>query len=244
MKPIVIAILLCSLSFAQNTKPASKLPHVMGELTLDLNGNGSSVFGASARPAVNFENKYFSSMSSYTYTLTKKSDDDTVNNRKGREIHAEEALFLKLHKGWLIGGGAGFAKLSTTNYDKYHNLWKAGFGRDYYWNTGNSMRVSLAYLQEWNEKTSYPTLQTFTSPGGTGSYQAYSCQCGNGGKGIDINIWYPNPGSNHHFFFHGQSTFLIFHTSVVDPYNVKLTKLDKSQHSIGDWLSFGFVARF
>jgi hypothetical protein len=232
--------LLCTLAlligsaFAQLPKP-----YVEAGATAGSAGYG---VGAIGKLGVDTESKHFVSNVFVDYQTAGKTGN-TAPISAGHSRAAQGTAFYKFGN-WYAGAGAGWNETLTVDYSKYSWHPEVGGGRDFF-GDGYSWRFQAMYLRELNEYTRYPTLNTFTTPGGVGTYQAYTCKCASGVQGVDINAWLPSPAANHHFFAHVDMEPIFFHTTETDPYNTQAWAVaQKHQRDVATLFTLGFVARF
>jgi hypothetical protein len=212
MRKLVIFLALVSSVMAQDAK---RYPHPFLELDGTLNGGGYSPLGASGTAGVDIEQTYVVSRIYGTYDLVRKSDDGTAGNAKGRQRTLASDAFFRMRSGLLLGGTFEWTKLNTTNYAKEHGLIGLGGGYD------GSLRVQATFLDSIHEVVSYPNGS---------SCEAYYCSSGS--KGFAVNLWYPSPARNRHWFLHESTETLVFHN------------YGTSDHSAGTWLNLGVIYRF
>jgi hypothetical protein len=152
------------------------------------------------------------------YMNAKKTNDATVNNRKGHERFLHGRVFYPLQKGYYLGGGAQWSETSTTNYTK--KAWRQTFGggRNYFapdW----SCRWQLLYVTKGSDRSS-------------------------GVQGPEFQFWIPSPSSKSHFFYRQTLGIYMFHTTVTDPKDIALTALQTSHKSSAAFLDFTFGWKF
>ncbi len=167
-------LLLSVVAFGQEKPPASETPASPswtprpvlysgpslvgnGYQTFALNGGGGLLLNSS-KLLGDFEGRYMNA---------RKTNDNTLNNRKGHERYLEGRLFYKYRQGLYFGGGAQWSETSTTNYTK--KAWRptVGLGGDYF-SQGLSCRWQTLYI----------------SPGS--DWQ-------NALQGAEIQLWLPSP---------------------------------------------------
>ena len=190
LKFAILTLLLCfSMAAQTNNNPPAAWPHPFIEGQLDLNGNGYTPVTLDAHPGLNWETARFSFIGIADYSFARKTNDGTLHNDHGHSRTLQSDLFFKVGDGWLLGGGAGWNKTYTTNYDKIAYSWRSGGGKDflgdYY-----SARLTAQFFRHFNEQTIYPN-----APG---------CACSNDLGGVLIDFWQPSPSTAHHWFFHTQ----------------------------------------
>ena len=152
------------------------------------------------------------------YMNARKTNDNTVNNRKGHERYLQGRLFYKWHRGLYFGGGAQWSETSTTNYKK--EAWRPtfGMGGDYFGDRV-SLRWQALYILPGTDKS-------------------------NGLQGPELQIWFPSPVSRSHFFYRETIGLYEFHQTVTDPSDPHLTAQQLSSRSVTSFLDFTFGWRF
>ena len=246
MKPFVIACLLCCFAVAETPGSVSDLPalypHPFIEGEVDLNGAGYSAISLDAHPGLAWETSKISFTGIADYSFARKTNDGTVNNNTGHSRSLNGDIFYKLNQYWMVGGGGSWGKTYTTNYKKQADSWRVGGGRDWF-RSDVTFRITAEYGRHFNESTSYPTPQLFTTPTG-GTNKAYGCKCTNDVQGVIINFIEPSPYTAHHYFFSVTSSVFWFHDTVTDPHDYALTRMQKSIHHQGGSSSFSVIYRF
>jgi hypothetical protein len=89
-------------------------------------GNGYQEFAESLGGGLILNAKRLISNAEGRYMNARKTDDGTVNNRKGHERYLQGRLFYKVRPNLYFGGGAQWSETSTTNYTKQG--WRPTFG--------------------------------------------------------------------------------------------------------------------
>lgn len=193
---------------------------------LNLEGNGSDVLDYLVGVGIQENTKRFLIDSYAEYTNTRKTNDNTVNNRNGRTRSLYAAPRYRLKRGWFVGGGLRWSELSTTNYVKQGVRPFVGGGKDW-----RSTRISADYLWTVSE---HVNRQGCLVP---------DLQCTNGVKGIDFLWFMPSPMSKSHVLFRMDFTPFWFHTTVTttDPI---LTKQQKGELGVGSTLSYTLLLRY
>ena len=148
----------------------------------------------------------------------RKTNDGTLNNRKGHEGFLQGRLFYRWHTGLYFGGGAQWSETSTTNYVK--NSWRPVFG------VGGDH-----FSSDWSCR--WQTLYIFL-----GSDKS------NGMQGPEFQFWIPSPLSKHHFFYRQTLAVYVFHTTVTDPLDAALTAAQMSERHSASFLDFTVGWRF
>ena len=193
----------------------------------ELDGNGAAVLNYQVGAGIQEEAKHYSLDTFAQYINTRKIDDNTINNHNGRTRELYGAARYRLPHGWLLGGGARWSELSTTNYVKQHWSPFVGGGKDWPEEVG----IRIDYL--WNA-SEHVNRQGCPVPNG---------QCTNGEKGFDFQYFVPSLSSNSHVVFKIDLLPILFHTTVTstDP---ALTRQQENQRSIASWLDFTLLFRY
>ncbi len=204
---------------------AAKYPHPYIETGLSLNGSSESTTSEVVQAGADVEEKHFVSDSFAFYNTKHKDAPGIAPNSRGRQRAFGGTAFYKQGP-WQYGVGAEFSQFAITEYTKQSVFGLAGVGRDW----SDLTRVQIMYLKAFNERTQYPTKA--------------GCACTNDVNGVRFQMWIPNPATSHHWFFIINFQPIWFHTTVVDPNDPVLTKIDKSQHSVDSTLKFDIRYRF
>ena len=199
-------------------------PYLFGGPELD--GNGAAVLNYSIAAGIQQEAKHYSFDTRAEYINTRKTNDNTINNHSGHTRQLYGAARYRLSNGWLLGGGARWSELSTTNYVKQNWSPFAGGGKDW-----TDVGVRLDYV--WNA-SEHVNRQGCVVPNG---------QCTNGEKGFDFQYFVPSLSSGSHVVFKIDLLPIIFHTTVTstDP---KLTRNQEGDVGTASWLQFSLMFRF
>jgi len=179
-----------------------------GYQNVALNG-GAGLLLNSSKLIGQFEGRYMNA---------RKTNDNTVNNRKGHERFLEGRIFYKYRRGLYFGGGAQWSETSTTNYTKKQWRPTFGLGGDHF---------SEGFSCRW---------QTLCILPGSDSQNAL--------EGSEIQFRMPSPASNSHFFYRQTIGVYEFHTTVTDPTNRQLTALQTGDRHHAAFLDFVFGWRF
>jgi len=196
----------------------SWIPHPFIYSGPSLLGNGYQTFAGNLEGGFLLNaNKLMGDVEGH-YMNAKKTNDATVNNRKGHERYLQGRLFYPLRKNLYLGGGAQWSETSTTNYTK--RAWRPTFGGggDYFapdW----SCRWQLLYITKGSGRS-------------------------NGVQGPEFQFWLPSPASKKHFFYRQTLGVYLFHMTVTDPRDANLTAWQTSQKSHAAFLDFTFGWRF
>ena len=91
-----------------------------------LVGNGYQTFAGSVGGALLLNSSKLLGDFEAQYMNAKKTNDNTLNNRKGHERFLVGRLFYPWRKGLYFGGGAQGSETSTTNYTK--KQWRPALG--------------------------------------------------------------------------------------------------------------------
>lgn len=201
------------------------------ELSTNLNGAGFSPMSAQGSTGIAGNSAHFLYYAEAHYDNAKKTDDGSNSTGGLNHGHTTGMSGTVAYRfaSWYAGAGAQIGRTFTTDYNKQSVYAKAGLGKDF--RGGFPARFQAMYmLPAFNERTTYPD--------GT------SCKCSNGGKGVNFHMWLPSLESNSHFVYHMEYTAIYFHTTITDPNNPFLVKLQGSQHAMDSFLSFGFLTRW
>lgn len=234
---IVFSLLIAAVAVAQSDAP--KYPQPFVGVGLSINGSGYSSVSLTGQAGLDLEENHFVSYTAATYDTARKTADNEIANEKGHVVSGQSQAFARFGSGYLLGGGAEWTKTITSDYTKEATYPLVGGGKDF-----AKFRLVLSYFREHNEITHYPTLVTFTEPGGTAAYRSQSCNCGSGVQGVTTQLWLPSPVSAHHLFFHAELKAYSYHNTLTDPYNAALTAAEKSVRSFGGELQYSVLYRF
>jgi len=124
------------------------------------------------------------------YMNARKTNDNTVNNRKGHERFLEGRLFYRVRGRLYVGGGAQWSETSKTNYTK--RAWRPTFG-------GGGDHFADAWSCRWQ--------LIYILPG---------TDWQNAVQGPEFQFWMPSPTSKSHFFFRQTVGIYEFHTTITD----------------------------
>jgi len=152
------------------------------------------------------------------YMNARKTNDNTVNNRKGHERYLQGRVFYRYHRGLYFGGGAQWSETSTTNYTKQGWRPTFGLGGDHF-GQGYSMRWQGMYVLPGTDRA-------------------------NALQGPEFQLWLPSPASRKHFFYRQTLGIYEFHDTVTDPTNVSLTAQQIARRHSAAFLDFTFGWRF
>jgi hypothetical protein len=152
------------------------------------------------------------------YTNAKKTNDNTVGNRKGHERFLQGRAFYRYRPGLYFGGGAQWSETSTTNYTKAQWRPTFGLGGDHF-GSDYSLRWQALYIMPGTDKL-------------------------NGLQGPEFQFWLPSPASGRHFFFRETLGIYEFHTTITDPTDRTLTAQQIANRSHAAFLDFTFGWRF
>jgi hypothetical protein len=217
---LLMPVIVFGQSFAPSETPAkdswTPRPIVFGGPSLVGNGyqtlaldGGAGFLLNSSHLVSDFEGRYMNA---------RKTDDNTVNNRKGHERFLVGRMFYRYRRGLYFGGGAQWSETSTTNYTK--NGWRPtfGLGGDHF-GEGYSMRWQALYILPGTDRA-------------------------NALQGPELQLWFPSPASRKHFFYRQTLGIYEFHTTVTDPTNAALTAQQIAQRHSAAFLDFTFGWRF
>jgi hypothetical protein len=182
--PILFALFMLVLpGIAHGQAPLYPTPYVQGTLSLMPGGYAAVAVGGGA--GIEWNTKHFILDSLAAYDNGHKTNDGTVDNRKGHDRYLRGLGSFKFGNNY-IGAGARWSELSTTNYTK-ENSWhpELGVGHDF-----SFMRAQALWMfNSQHSVVDYP--------------DAPSCYntCGSQERGADLSFWYPSPASARHVFF-------------------------------------------
>lgn len=156
--------------------------------------------------------------------------DGDQPNPKGRDRYLDSGLYFRpARHGWsrqlYFGGGYTWTQLSTTNYTKGAGRAQIGGGIDWFVRTCDpcrrvfSMRVSMDWQtvgQDWQ----------------------------NGSHGPNMGFVIPSPREKRHWFYREQVGVYRFHETVTEPYDLPLTRLQRSDKSSDEFIDMGILYRF
>ena len=198
---ILVALVVCMLSASALTQEADfspwPRPYVSGGLT--LNGGGYSPAGTigigvmtESRPII------FDAQASVDNAH--KLDSNTGSTR-----YLSGTTFYRLSRGYYLGGGARWSKLSTILYSK--ESWRPTFGGGKDWIRSDfSARTQFIYALPGTDRS-------------------------NGVQGALLSLWLPSPKTKGHFFYVQHTGIYTFHQSAspLDPgtrYRHKMAVVD------------------
>jgi hypothetical protein len=208
--------------------------HPFIEIDGSENGGGYSTFSAEGAVGVFGNTEHLGFDGRAFYNNARKTNDGSnsthPNHNHGHSAGLEGTIFYRLRNNWLVGGGAKISRTFTTDYTKQGVTPKLGFAKDLKDETFPARLQALYLFPARNERTRYPN--------------ATSCKCTNGSQGVELSMSYPTPASSSHFLFHGDFTFIIFHTTITDPNNPELVRSQGGEHHTSGFLKLGIVARW
>jgi len=183
----------------------------------NLNGSG---FGNSASASGGFgiDTKHLILGSLAEYNAARKTNDGTVDNRKGRVRSLNASAYYRLSNYWFVGTSGGWYQLSTTNYAKQTWTMNFGGGSDFIVRD-TSFRLSAAYTPS-----------------------AFDHQTGSQGPSFQFIL--PSPLAQGHVMFVENLSVLVLHDTITDPNDAVLTEQEKSHRTHTATLSFGLILRF
>lgn len=181
-------------------------------------GNGYQEVAESVGVGLLLNAKRLMSNAEGRYMNARKTDDNTLNNRKGHERYLQGRLFYKVRPNLYFGGGAQWSETSTTNYTK--QAWRPTFG-------GGGDHFAADWSCRWQLLYIMP---------GTDRQNAV--------QGPEFQLWLPSPASKSHFFYRQTLGVYEFHTTVTDPADKNLTALQTGERQHAGFLDFTFGWRF
>ena len=217
-------LLLSIASLGQEKAPDSAtrespswVPHPILFSGPSLVGNGYQAFALSGGGGLLLNSGKLLADFEGGYMNARKTNDGTLNNRKGHERYLDGRIFYKYRRSFYFGGGAQWSETSTTNYTK--KAWRptAGVGGDYF-----------------SERFSCRWQTLYISPG---------TDWQNGVQGAEFQLWMPSPASKSHFFYRQSLGVYEFHT-VTDRTDQQLTGWQRGQRDHAGFLDFAVGWRF
>jgi hypothetical protein len=181
VKTLFVLIMLCASLFAQ--APKTPRPYVEGAVSLMPGGYAPLAVEGGAGVEWNMTHLVIDSL--IAYDNGHKTNDGTVNNRKGHDRYLRGFAAFKFGNNY-IGAGARWSELSTTNYTK-ENSWhpELGVGHDF-----SFMRAQALWMfNSQHQVVDYPNAPS--------CYAA----CSSNERGADLSFWFPSPASSHHIYF-------------------------------------------
>jgi hypothetical protein len=222
---LLTVVVVRTLALAQNISPAatapaasSWIPRPMVLVGPSLVGNGYQPLALSGGAGLLLNSSHLESNLEARYMNARKTNDNTVNNKKGHERYLQGRVFYRFRPTLYFGGGAQWSETSTTNYTK--KAWRPtfGLGGDHF-GDGYSLRWQTLYVLP-----------------GTDHVNAL--------QGPEFQLWFPSPVSTKHFFFRQTLGIYEFHTTVTDPANLSLTAQQTADRHSAAFLDFTFGWRF
>jgi hypothetical protein len=159
------------------------------------------------------------------YEGVRKNNDNDQPNPNGHERYLESAGYYRVARGWSVGMGLRWDRLSTTNYSK--SATRPEFGGEYDLiqrpcdgcRRDFSMRVKLDWVMAGTDRE-------------------------NGSHGPAIIMTLPTPREKRHWFFRSRVSVDRFHTTVTEPDNLALTREQRGQQHFAGYADSGLVYRF
>jgi hypothetical protein len=164
-----------------------------------------------------------------SYDNGHKVNDNDQPNPKGHDRGLAGSVYYRLSSGWFLGAGGRWSQLSTTKYTKTGARPTFGGGKDYFHRLNCdgddescvhfSMRISVDYVLKGNDYI-------------------------NGSQGPLVTFYMPSPSAKGHFFFRQTLGIYTFYTTVTEPNNAYLTRLqmnDRHAETVGEMT---FMYRF
>lgn len=151
-----------------------------------------------------------------SYENSRKTNDGTIDNRRGRSRYLSGRLFYPWRRSLYFGGGAQWNQLSTTNYKK--SSWRPAFG------VGGDRLLDISTVR-WQVM--------YITPGSDRS---------NALQGPEFQFWVPSPASRSHFIFRMSLGWYFFHMTVTDPSDRRLTAQQTADryHTVFGGFRFGW----
>ena len=211
-------------ALAQNLTPAetsvstSWTPHPIVFSGPSFVGNGYQPLALSGGTGLLLNSSHLLSDVEARYMNARKTNDNTVNNKKGHERYLQGRLFYRYRHGLYFGGGAQWSETSTTNYTKKGWRPTFGLGGDHF-GDGVSMRWQALYVLPGTDHS-------------------------NALQGPEFQLWLPSPVSRKHFFYRQTLGIYEFHTTITDPTDAALTAQQTADKHSAAFLDFTFGWRF
>jgi len=221
---LLAVLLLSTVAVGQNfsrsetVETTSWIPRPMILSGPSLVGNGYQTVALSGGAGLLLNSPKFLSDIEGRYMNAHKTNDNTVNNRKGHERFLEGRVFYRYKRGLYVGGGAQWSETSTTNYTKKGWRPTFGLGGDHF-SDGYSMRWQALYILPGTDKA-------------------------NALQGPEFQLWLPSPVSRSHFFYRQTLGIYEFHATITDPNDPILTAQQIASRHSAAFLDFTFGWRF
>jgi len=221
----LIALLCATLSRAQD---ARLIPHPYLTLGTDFSGSSGyqpvSPFGSAG---LSIDSEHFLLDLSGSYESTRKVNDNTGSNPKGRQRGLLGNASYRFSSQWFLGVGASWDQLSTTNYSKQNWHPRFGGGRDFFTRDCSkdgcrhdfTARFSVAYVLRGSDWM-------------------------NGVQGPTFALEMPSPSARRHFFFREGLQVYRFHNTVTDRTDPVLTGQESSVHHVSGDMDTSIIYRF
>jgi hypothetical protein len=164
---------------------ASEWPRPYLQATLSLMPGGYAPLAVGGGGGVQWNLSHLVLDSLAAWDDGRKTNDGTVNNRKGHDRYLRGFAAYKFGKNY-VGAGGRWSELSTTNYTK-ENSWhpELGMGRDF----GFMRAQALWMFNSQHSVVDYPVGPPCDNA------------CGSQERGADVSFWFPSPVSRRHWFF-------------------------------------------
>jgi len=207
-----------NISSSETWSRTSWVPHPIVLSGPSLLGNGYQAVALNGGAGILLNSRLVLGDVEARYMNARKTNDNTVNNRKGHERFLEGRLFYRYRRGLYFGGGAQWSETSTTNYTK--KAWRPtfGLGGDHF-GDGYSMRWQALYILPGTDKA-------------------------NALQGTELQLWLPSPLSRSHFFYRQTLGIYEFHTTITDPGNTSLAAQQTADRHSAAFADFTFGWRF
>jgi len=221
----VFVLMLSVMACAQEKSPAfgqptstSWIPRPVLFGGPSLVGNGYQSIAANLGAALLLKsNKMIGDFEAF-YMDAKKTNDATVENRKGHERFLQGRMFFPWRRGMYFGGGVQWSETATTNYTKKEWRPTFGAGQDYF-AEDFSCRWQILYVTKGSDRS-------------------------NAVQGPEIQLWLPSPASKSHFFYRQTAGVYEFHTTLSNPGNPVLTSQQTSDRHAAVFVDFSFGWKF
>jgi hypothetical protein len=189
-----------------------------------LNGGGYQTVSGLGGAGLMLDSKHFAWHGEGYYNAARKTNDGTGNNPKGHDRGLVSSVYLRFSNRWLLGAGARWSQLSTTNYTK--TQWRPTFG------------VGLDYF-DWQcqdcDNFSTRLFLDYVLPGSDWR---------NGLNGPLFSMYIPSPARHKHWFLRETFGVFVFHDTVTDPTDRQLTREQTSHHSVTSFAELTMMYRF
>jgi hypothetical protein len=213
----------------RETLLAKPIPHPYVLLGPSLMGMGYARLAYRAEAGIDVESTHFLLHALGAYDDGHKTNDGDQPNANGHDRYLEGAAYYRLTvdrlRGLFLGAGYRWNQLSTTNYTKGAGRYEWGLGYDLFLRScarcyrDFSMRLGMDWITEGKD------------------WQ-------NGVHGPEIQLTFPAPIENRHWFWTDRVDLFSFHQTVTEPGNLPLLKSQLSNTGFSVSCQFGVIYRF